>query len=143
VSNIWFLLSIEQVAMGTHGSSLSVWARWSDLLFLQGGSCIALMLQCYNSVWSAPPPARWSNSVFSIALSPTRLAQRSAYPHLGKLACHPSPTLSSCSSPFFLSLRVWFLAPLPFSKIGLVFHPTPTLSCRLQVTLYVFQFFFF
>jgi hypothetical protein len=46
MSNIWFLLSTVQFAIGTCGSSLCVCARWSYLLlFSPGGSCIALPLK--------------------------------------------------------------------------------------------------
>jgi hypothetical protein len=38
VSSIWFLLSTEQVTLGTYDSSLPVCAKWSDLLFLPGSS---------------------------------------------------------------------------------------------------------
>jgi hypothetical protein len=45
VSSISFFLSAGQVATGAWGSSLPVHARWSQIFFSPGGSCIALQLQ--------------------------------------------------------------------------------------------------
>jgi hypothetical protein len=85
----------------------------------------ALSFSC-NSVWSAPPLARWGNSVLNTALCPTRLdLEFTAFPALGswpvtpkcsqclcfsqsvlgasssfrRLACHSMPALSLCASP--------------------------------------------
>jgi hypothetical protein len=116
VSNIWFLLSTGHVAIGMSGSSLPVCARWSNLLVSSSCSCVALQLQ------------QWL-----VSSSPRKVGQFS-------LACHPIHTLSLCASPHLHSLRVRLLALHPFFGVYLAFHPTPTVSGRIQFTVYVSQF---
>jgi hypothetical protein len=60
VSSNWFLPSTGQVAFGTWDNSLTVCARWSDLLFSPGGHCIALPLKlCLVSFF---PSKMWQYS---------------------------------------------------------------------------------
>jgi hypothetical protein len=108
VSSIWFLLSKGRLQLGPVVAPFQI---------VQGGqpSCFcqvaATLPYCCNFGWSAPPPARWGNSVLGTTLSPTRLAQWPAISHFRGLACHPTPTLSTCSSLHLHLLRVRLLAP--------------------------------
>jgi hypothetical protein len=65
-----------------------------------------------NSVWSAPPPARWGNSVLSTALSLRKLAQQFSIPLLWE-----ADLLHHCSQ---------ILLPVPPSLVeifGSLLHP--------------------
>jgi hypothetical protein len=84
VSSIWFLLSTGQVVIGASGNSLPVHARYSELLFHQEAAVLSYSCNC---IWLAPPPATWSNSVLSTALSFMRPAQGG----LGGLLVTPPP----------------------------------------------------
>jgi hypothetical protein len=161
-------LSTRQVAVGTCGIPLPICTKWSDLLlFLPGCSCIALLLQ-FCLVSSSLSKVEQFNFEYHLQSQETTLAicHASALggwlvtPHLlsafvphpafacwvfsssGRLACLPTPALSACSSPCscLSSLRVQLLALPPFSEVGSAFHPTPTVSGRLQFTVYVSQF---
>jgi hypothetical protein len=122
----------------------------------------------YNSVWSAPLPVRWGNLVFGTVFSPMRLAQGSttsstlgcrlvASPMLSafvasahlcsvlvwpqwEVGWHPRTTLNLCYLSCLCSLRVWLLAPSPFSRVDATFYPIPAVGDKLQFTLYAFQF---
>jgi hypothetical protein len=71
---------------------------------------------------------------------PTRLAQGSTTTPLWEAGLLPHPH----SQPLFLVLpfftESWAPCLTLFSKAGSVFHPNPTVSVRLQFTVYVFQF---
>jgi hypothetical protein len=109
VNSIWFLLSMEQVAIGTCGSLLPVYAKWLDLfvVFTRWQLC-CLTLQLYLVSSSLSRMGKFS---FEYPLSPTKLAPWSTTSHFGSLACHPTPTLSTCSSPHLCSLKVQLLVP--------------------------------
>jgi hypothetical protein len=101
---------------------------------------------CCNSAWLASPPARGGNSVLSNALSLRRPAQVSTTTPLWEDGLSPPhhppthpPALSLCCFSCIHSLRVWLLAPPPFSRAGSVFHPNSTVSVRLQFAVYAFQ----
>jgi hypothetical protein len=82
-----------------------------------------------NSVWSAPPPARWGNLVLSIAFSPMRLAQPSTMSLLWEvgLLLHPH------SQPLLLFLVHWEFGSLPHPhSLGQVQHSTPPLLLVLD-----------
>jgi hypothetical protein len=79
-----------------------VCARWSDLLFSPGGSCIALPLQL-RLVSSFPRRVGQLSLVLNAALCPTK-------PALGSTTC---PALGG-----------WLVTPLLLS--ALVLHPTFT-----------------
>jgi hypothetical protein len=111
-------------------------------------------------------PARWNNLVYA-ALFPMRSVLVSiTYPSLGdwpvtppmlstfvplltsarckftssrRLTCCPAPTLSLCCLTHIRSLRVWLLAPPPFSRAVQCSTPTSSVSVRLQLAVYVFQ----
>jgi hypothetical protein len=133
----WLVSSICSFCPQSRLQFEPVCARWSDLLFLPGGSCVALPLQPRLVSCS---PARWGNLVLSTALSPMGLAQQSTTPCFRRLAFCPTPALSLCSLPLLPLLRVQLLAPPPFSRVGSTLHPTPTVDGRLQFTVYAFSF---
>jgi hypothetical protein len=81
----------------------------------------------WNSVWSAPPPARRGNSVLSTALCLTdQLQDLLLLPHFGKLVCLPTPALSLCASLDLCWVLVWLFwevdLPHPHSQPLLPFH---------------------
>jgi hypothetical protein len=127
---------------------------------------VALPYYC-NSVWSVTPAARWSNSVLSTILSPTRLAQQSTTalfwevslslhlhsqtlclslpllsdsPVLREVGLSHHLILSPCSLSYLSSLRAHLLVPPAFSEAGSVFHSTPMVNVWLQFPFYDFQF---
>jgi hypothetical protein len=112
-----------------------------------------------SSVWLAPLPAKWGNSVLNAALcprgqlhnlppallwevglSPHPCSQTLYFSHTllgasgssGRLACHPTPTLILCCCSW-VSLRVWLLAPPLISGEGSAFHPY--LHCQCYITI--------
>jgi hypothetical protein len=96
--------------------------------FVQGDHiccCFYLASPYYcNSVWSAPPLARWGSSALSTTLSPIRLALGSTMACFGRLSCHPTPTLSLCCFSNLHSLRVQLLAhPVLWSRFSIQSHP--------------------
>jgi hypothetical protein len=101
-------------------------------MFSTGSSCAALPLQ----LCSAPPTARWSNSVLSTALNPIGLAQKSTMTPLWEVVLFPHPSSQLCSLSCLHLLRVWPLASSPFLEAIPMFHPTQT--TRLQCTVYAF-----
>jgi hypothetical protein len=52
-----------------------------------------------SSVWSAPTSARWVNSVLNAVLCPRVGSGIHFLPCFGRLACHPTPTLSLHAFP--------------------------------------------
>jgi hypothetical protein len=56
------------------------------------------------------------------------------------MACHPTPTLSVFSLPCSCSQSSVPCPIPPFSEAGLSFHYAPTVSGKLQFTVYAFQF---
>jgi hypothetical protein len=80
----------------------------------------ALPFSC-SSFWSAPPPARWGNSVLDAALCPRDQLQDLPPALLWEvgLSLHP------CSQSLFFS---WSLLDASSSFGRLAYHPTPTLS---------------
>jgi hypothetical protein len=143
-----------------HKISWNCEVRWG-VQFMQGGqSCCfhqvtaGLPFSC-SSVWSAPPLARWGNSLLNGALCPRDQLQDpppallwedgllshprsqplrfpwsllSASSSSGKLACRLTPTLKLCCF-MCMSLRVWLLAPPPFSRSCSAFHSHLCCQC--------------
>jgi hypothetical protein len=104
------------------------------LLFPPGSNCIALQLQFWL-VNHCPSKV----GQFSFEYSCQSHKTSSAIP-LGEAGLSPPPTLSLCYFSSLGSLRVWLLAPPPFSGVNSAFHPTPAISVRLQFTVYALQF---
>jgi hypothetical protein len=81
VSSIWFLCPQVKLQLGSelkhyqlvHGGPICCFCH-----------IIAALPYSCNYVWSAPPPARWGNSVLSTAPYPE------TSPHFGRLTCHPT-----------------------------------------------------
>jgi hypothetical protein len=129
VSSIWFLLCTGQIVIGTWVTS--VCARWSNLLFLPGGSCFVLSLQ-FCQISSSPSkvgqfcsehcsqshetssvithiPALGGWLIAPPSFSPFVPHHASAYWYFGffgMLACHPTPPLCLCSLSHLHLLRV-------------------------------------
>jgi hypothetical protein len=62
------------------------------------------------------------------------------WPHFGRLACHPTPTINLCYFSHHRLLRVWLLAPPMLTRAGSAFHHNPTVGIRFQFAVYDFQF---
>jgi hypothetical protein len=120
VSSIWFLLSTGQFAIGIWGNSLPVCLRWFDLLlFLPGGSCVALLLQHYL-VSSSPNKAE--KFCFEYYPQTQETISMIQAPHPGRLACCPTLTLILCAPHFAdSSLGGWLVVPSQLSA----FVPCP------------------
>jgi hypothetical protein len=108
-------LSTGQVAIGTWGNSLPVYARWLNLLFSPSSFCFALPLQLWLAGFSpskvrqwVPPSVPWNE-----LRDPPWLC-------FGRLACHPTLSLSLC----YLSC---------LSSLSLAPCPTPILEGRFSV----------
>jgi hypothetical protein len=136
VSSIWFLLYTGQVAIGSCDSSLPVCVRWSDLLFLSGGGWVVLQLQLWLISYSSSKVRQ-----FSFLHHPQSYEIISAICHTPSLGGWlVSPTLLSVFIPHS-NPTCWVLHwESLFSEVGSEFHPTLTVSGRLQLTVYVFQF---
>jgi hypothetical protein len=87
--------------------SLPVRAGWSELLFSPGGNCIALQVQlCLVS----SSPSKVGQFSFEHCLLSLEISSGIHHlPCFGRLACHPTPTLSFYTSPDFCLVLV---APL-------------------------------
>jgi hypothetical protein len=105
-------------------------------LFSPGGNYIALHLQ----LWSAPPPARWGNSVLSTALSSETNSGIHHQSHFGRLACCLTPTPSLC---YFSSVRLLRVQLLPHPhSLRQMQYSTPTLLVVLDCILLFMLFSF-
>jgi hypothetical protein len=108
--------------------------------FSPGGSCVALQLQL---CWVSSSPCKVGQFSFEYCLQSQEISSGiHHWPCFGRLACCSTPGLSLCSFSLLCSLRVWLLAPPPFSRgrFSIPTHPHLSVGVRLQFNVYAFQF---
>jgi hypothetical protein len=114
VSTVWFLLSTRLVVIVRLGKT-ATHARWSELLYSPGSSCVALHLQLYLVSFS---PARWGNSGLNAALYLRDQLWGPPPALLWEVGLSPQP----CSQPLWFPDLYWVLSAL---LGGWLFIPLP------------------
>jgi hypothetical protein len=134
-----YLVPSVQIAIGTWDNSLPICAWWSDLLFVPGSSCVALLLQLCQLSSS---PSNVGPSCFEYHPQSPEISSGIHHGSVlgGWLVAPPHPH----SQPLLFCpgclLKVFSPCPTPILQGRFVFHPTPAVSVRLQFAVYTFQF---